>query len=188
MHKLCSIKMTKLTDILRETIPLQEHTWKWMFENEDGHLPTTEHLDQIFPLDSKASNYLWKFENEIKLNTFAPETKRYFKDFEKFSFGDNMDKEVKKWLFNRQVKFDNIVYMTFQPTVAFAMTWKMAIHYSANLFFGHDTTIWDRTLNWALYYDHNDVFYFAKNRFYDGQEEKLKLDRLIKEITVHNNT
>ena len=116
-----------------------------------------------------------------------PESNKYFKEHQKLSFGDGMSKEVKKWLFNRQIKFDTLVYFAYQPTEAFAMTWKMAIHYSDELFFRGDVVVWDKTMNWALYYDYNDVFYFAKNRIYDGEEEKLKLEQLIKEITGYNN-
>ena len=40
----------------------------------------------------------------------------------------------------------------------------LIIKYSDDLFFGSDAIIWDRSLNWCLNYDHNDMFYFGKDR------------------------
>ncbi|NOQ71759.1 MAG: hypothetical protein GQ574_07155 [Crocinitomix sp.] len=178
--------MTELSNITNGSMPLHEHPLRWLFEDSQGKLPANEHLDQIFALDANASKALWDFEDQIKINNFDPESKKYFEDYEKFSFGEEMEKEVKKWLFNQKLKFNSLVYMTFQPDTAFVMTWKMAIHYSANLFSAYDLVVWDKTLNWALYYHHNDVFHFAQNRIYDGQEEKLKSDKLLKEINEQN--
>ena len=175
--------MVNLKEILEETIPLKEHSLRWMFENEEGQLPSKEHLDQIFPLTSSAAVALSKFEQLTKIGYYRPMSKKYFQEVEEFVFGEKTEKEVKKWLYQRQIKFDTVVYINFDSTEAFAMTYKMLIHYAANLFVSNETVVWDKTLNWGLYYDHNDVFYFAKNRIYDGQKEKLKFDQFVKEVT-----
>lgn len=170
-----------LDNILSETIPLEESS-SYIFKDDDGNLPPEEHLDQIFPLNKKASSFLWNLETWTGITTYYNNLGRYFKDTERFSFGSNMEKQVKKWLYNRGIKFDQIVFIPMQPDRAIALTWKMVIHYSPDLFFGHDLAVWDRTLNWVLIYDHNDIFNFGKNRIYDGQKEMLKMNETIKEM------
>ena len=153
-----------------------------MFMDNDK-LPRPEYLDQIFPLNASASSFLWKYSDLIKLGRYAPDSGRYFRSHKRLVFGNGMERDVKKWLFQCGVPFDTPVFIPFQPDVAFAMTWKMLIRYSADLFFGHDLVVWDASTNWALYYDHNDVFYFAWDRIYDGEQEKLDLDELIRSLT-----
>lgn len=172
----------ELTTILQEAIPLNQHPYKWIFESESGQMPSTEHLDQIVALNTKGSNFLSKFLDQTKITTFNAASKMYFKDFDQFSYAENQKKEVKKWLFNRKIKFDKLVFVTITASVSFVLTWKMVIHYSEVLFFGYDVIVWDNTLNWCLIHDHNDVFYYGVNRIYDGQEEKLKMDKLIKDM------
>jgi hypothetical protein len=101
---------------------------------------------------------------------------------EEFSFGENLENEVKKWLYRRGIPFRNKVFICFQPSSGLVTTWKMIIHYSCDMFFGHDLTVWDKTINWGLYFDHNDIFRFGRNRVYDGQDEQRKLNELIAEI------
>jgi hypothetical protein len=174
--------MITLDNIEKFTIQLQEHPMKWIFESDKGQLPSAEHLDQIFPLTKEASRFLWDFQSKIRINSFYPNIERYFKDIDEFSFGENMEDQVKKWLYRRGIPFKNKVFLSLQPDSAVVTTWKMIIHYSPDIFFGHDLTVWDRTINWGLYFNHNDVFHFGRNRIYDGQEEQGKLNELIREI------
>lgn len=172
------IQINQISDIVKESIELDSHPMKWLFTDDDGNPPSSEHSDQIFALSERASLFLHQHQELVVL----PASKKYYSDIEELVFGDGMSKEVKKWLFQRKIKFDTLVYMCFQPKMALAMTWKMAIHYSEELFFGYDTVVWDESINWALYYDHNDVFSFAKNRIFDGQEDKLIRDKLIRDL------
>jgi len=173
-----------LDNIHTFTIPLSEHSLKWKFEDESGQL-SEEFKDQIIPLTSEASIFLWNFQNTQKYLGAIPTMGKYYKEWREFSFGEHDSQKVKKWLFEREIPFDRKVFWVTQPQWGFILTWKMVIKFSDDIFLGSNELIWDRTLNWALIYDHNDVFYFGKNRIFDAKkhsEEMDGLNRLIKEI------
>ncbi len=178
------VEMITLDNIEQFTIPLQDHSAKWIFETGNKQLPSAEHLDQIFPLTEEASRFLWDFQSKIRINSFYPDVNKYFRDVEKFTFGENMESQVKKWLYQRGLPFKDNVFISFQPNWGLVLTWKMVIHYSSALFFGYDLTVWDRTINWGLYFHHDDIFHFGRNRIYDGQEEQRKLNQLIRGINM----
>jgi len=52
----------------------------------------------------------------------------------------------------------------------------MVIKFSENLFFANDELIWDKTLNWTLIFDHNDVFYCGKNREFNSEKLNGEID------------
>jgi len=171
--------MITLENIESFSIPLAEHMFKHLFELEDQEEIIEEHKDQIIALTIEASQFLWNFENDVRIGSFYPNVSKYFRDVEEFSFGEDSEKEVKKWLFNRGIPFDRKVYISIQPTSAFVITWKILVKYSASLFFAHDLIIWDTSLNWGLYYQHDDIFHFGKHRIYDGEAEQVKLNEIL---------
>lgn len=173
-----------LDDLASHSVPLKGYPMSHVFLSEGGALPSPEHLDQIFPLDAEAARALWDFEAKAKLTSFPPDTGKYFRTSEKLAFGEDQDPVVKKWLYERSLPFSTKCFLCFQQDTAFILTWKMVIHYSPDLFFGHDVVVWDRSLNWALYYDHNDVFHFAKDRIYDGESAQLKMREMIQQINA----
>jgi|GEM_PF-4444158 len=126
------------------------------------------------------------FQSKIRINSFYPDISRYFRDVEQFSFGENMESQVKKWLYQRGLPFDSKVLIPFQPDWGLVLTWKMLIHYSPQLFFGYDLTVWDKTINWGLYFHHDDIFHYGKNRIYDGQLEQGKLNELKSGINTRS--
>jgi hypothetical protein len=173
-----------LEDLASHVVPLAGYPMAHVFLGEDGQLPSPEHMDQIRPLDRQAANSLWKFQHDVRLTMFPPDSGKYFRSAEELVFGEGEEQRVKKWLYERGNPFDTTCVICFQPGCAFLLTWKMVIHYSKDLFFGHDTVVWDRSLNWALYYDHNDVFHFAKDRIYDGEAEQLKTLELLRSLKL----
>ena len=173
-----------IEDLASHVVPLVGYPMAHVFLSVDGQLPAPEHMDQIRPLDQQAANFLWKFQHDVRLIMFPPDSGKYFRSCEKLAFGEGEQQRVKKWLYECGIPFDTTCVLSFQPGCAFLLTWKMVIHYSKDLFFGHDTVVWDRSLNWALYYDHNDVFHFAKDRIYDGEAEQLKTLELLKQLKL----
>ncbi len=184
--------MTPSDNIHLDSIPLAEHESAWRFTDENGNLPPAEHLDQIFPLKIEAAIILSDLETAFRLNShfYNPET--YFKHTEKFIIQSNNEKELKKWLFNRGIPFSNLVFLVYSRTEAVALTWKMILKYWDGVFL-HDTMIWDRTVNWCLFYDHNDVITFGRDRIYNGEAEQMKINDFFATIaanktTTHNTT
>jgi len=56
-----------LDNIETFSIPFDEHPLKWKFQDENGANPSAEFLDQIIPLSSDASIFLWEFVNTQKI-------------------------------------------------------------------------------------------------------------------------
>lgn len=163
------------------TINLQAHPMKWLFELEEEVPPPEEHKDQIFPLNKDAANYLWEYETKIKIQNLNPTDHSIFKTLKEFKCGTDQAQELKKWLFNLGMPFHTKVFVSLQPHDGFILTWKMVIKYSSNLFLGYDLILWDKTLNWVLFYHHDDVLRFGKDRIYnaDVEGEKLAKDALL---------
>lgn len=165
----------KFDQLEMHSIELKNHQMKWLFECDEGMLPPQEHLDQIYPLNHEAANYLWNFESLIRIHKFYPEVTRYFNEVIEFENIDRNEKKLKKWLFTTGIPFKTKVCLTFRPDLGFVLTWKMVIKYCSKLFFAHDLVIFDNTLNWGLYYHHDEKFHFGKNRIYNSNIEGQKI-------------
>lgn len=176
-------KRITLENIEQYSTPLDEHPFKWIFENVEKKIISAEHRDQIIALTPDASRFLWNLEIEFKIFSKKFFEGNYFKENETWSASEKSDEEIRKWLFNRRIPFANKVFVPIEPAVAFVMTWKMVIKNSDGLFL-NDQTIWDRTLNWGLAYDHEEVFCFGKNRIYTAETEAERIaehEKIIRE-------
>jgi len=163
---------------------INQHSLKWKFADDNGDLPSQEFLDQIIPLSTEASNYVWNFEMSQKYLGSKFLDNGYFKDGEEYDFRGKTDKEVKKWLYKRGIPFDGKVFWITHPSCGFVLTWKMLIKFWEDIFTGSDEIVWDKTLNWTLAYNHNEVFYFSKNRVYNSDihsSEIAKNNLIMKE-------
>ncbi len=144
--------------------PLSQHPLAWMFKGDDSPL-SAEFRGQITPLTTEAARFLWNFKSpEAYVGSFE-EMGKFFKEHARFAYNSRDNRELRKWLYERGIRFDRKVFWSTQPEEAFVLSWKMVIKFSAQLFHGNDEVIWDKSLNWVLVYDHNDVFYFGRDQF-----------------------
>jgi len=58
------------------------------------------------------------------------------------------------------------------------MTWKMLIKYSDCLFIMDDVMVFDNTLNWCLFFFHEDKMFFGKDNIYDPTEDLKRMEEL----------
>lgn len=163
------------------SVPLSEHPLKWKFEDKNERL-SEEFKDQIIPLTSEASRFLWNFESTQRYLGSVSAIGKCFNEHSELSFGENDNQKVKKWLYEIGIPFNQRVFWITQPEWGFILTWKMIIKFSEGLFFGSDEIIWDRTLNWVLIFDHNDVFYFGKNRNFNAEIHSSEIEEVNKLI------
>jgi len=176
-------KKVTLENIEEFAIPLSTHILKWKFELEEEQELYKEFEDQIIPLNDKASAFLWDFEFSQKF--LFLDNSDYFKETDYIFAGAKTSEEVKKWLYQRGIKFDTKVIWTSSKNHAFVLTWKMVIKFWDGIFFASDEIIWDKTLNWVLNSHHDGVLDFSKNRIYDANkasEEIAKHNESIKEF------
>lgn len=135
----------------------------WFRDNKGSSLPTI-HKSQIEILENAAARYLWDFEMYVNDKPLRDVTKLelFFRKVKHHEPSD--DKPLKKWLYETGIPFQQNVYMSLQPDTGFVLTWKMLIRYSANIFFGQEFSVWDKSLNWLLVSDRDHKVHFAINR------------------------
>ena len=183
INKTSEINLDNLEDFC---VPLESHPLKWKFEDEDGFI-TEEFKDQIIPLNQKAAKFLWDFESTQRQLGDIPKMQQHYKKISEYFSGSSSNQEVKKWLYNLGIPFDQKVFWIDQPEWGFILTWKMIIKYSEDLFFGSDTVLWDRSLNWCLNYHHDDTFYFGRDRIDNADirsEEIHRNNEIMKDLIL----
>lgn len=119
-------------------------------------------------MNKKASQYLWEFIVQNNLHDDVPFKKGFFKIVDKAQILNDNQKEIKKWLYQRGFPFDKPVFLSWQPTEAMVVPWKIFIKYFDSFYYGNsdDLTVIDRSLNWALLFYHEDEIYFGTNEKY----------------------
>lgn len=161
---------------------------------EEANSISQEHKDQIFFLNDEASEFIGNYIESSKMITgpvWKPFNERYFKIIEEFDVTENCEKEIKKWLHNKAIPFDKIVYIEGDRSgQSIALTWKMVIKYWEGLFFSDDIIIFDETLNWGLFYFHEDKLFFGNGKIYDKEfeyQKTIELNELKTKFFNKNN-
>jgi hypothetical protein len=151
---------------------------KWRFNDTKYDELLREHLDQLKPLDNMASKFLWKYIADTELHKDVPFKKDYFQVIDKAKVSDDNEKEIKKWLYQRGLKFDHQVYLSWSPDDAMIVPWKLLIKYFSSFYYSgsDDLTVIDQSLNWALLFYHENEIYFGTNEKYKPSESFANID------------
>ncbi|HSC52528.1 MAG TPA: hypothetical protein VLC98_02850 [Phnomibacter sp.] len=148
-------------------------------------LPET-HKEQVHFLNSEATKYLWSFTG-VSAHLFTsgnwdPFAKGNFKTIEKFSHlcNDEADNQLlKKWLFNRGIPFKQWIFILSEDhDNAVLTTWKIFVKHCTHFLFSGDTVVFDHTLNWTLFYFHENELTFGKDKVYDDTENEAMMKAL----------
>jgi hypothetical protein len=176
--------MVDLSNIRQFTIDRPD-SWTLFGSPEDFDSFPEPHKAQILFLDKPAAKFIYEFSASAKLVTgdiWQPFVKGNFKKVERFSdFSDTAEskQELKKWLFHRGIAFQTWVFvLPNYNDYPILTTWKMVIKYSGSLFFSDDVTIFDTSLNWCLFFFHEDELFFGKDNIYDPTEDYQKMEAL----------
>lgn len=154
-------------------------------KEEFKSLPET-HQHQILFLDQTATKYLWSFTgpsaNLFTGGEWDPFAKNNFKKVEECHHLGNYSESnrlLKKWLYQRGISFDTWIFVLFEMyDQAVLMTWKMLIKYCSDIFFFEDVVAFDRTLNWAMFYFHENQLFFGRDNQYDPTENEQMMQAL----------
>jgi len=153
-------------------------TWSFLGSAEEANEIPQEHKDQIFFLNDEVSKFVRNYMDSSKMITgplWKPFNERYFKTVEEFEVTANSENEIKKWLYAKSIPFDHYVFIDGERSgQAVTLTWKMVIKYWQGLFFADDLILFDETLNWGLFYFHEDRLYFGTDKIYDKEFEYEK--------------
>lgn len=161
--------------IFEHVIPMTDFPLRWRFT--DGSLPD-QHLEQLMSLDIDAARFLWDYIAQTNLHSEVPFRKDFFKTIDKAKILDGNEKEIKKWLYKRALPFDKLVFLSWQPTEAMVVPWKILIKYFDSFYYpgSDDLTVIDESLNWALLFYHEDGIYFGTNTLFKPDETVADID------------
>lgn len=141
--------------------------------------------DQVFFLSPEATDYLFDYIHIVQLITgggWDPFAKGNFKTVETFHafYGENKSRELlKKWLYHRGLPFSTMVFLLQNSNEPAILTsWKMILRYAPFIFPGDDVLVFDKTLNWCLFYYHENELFFGKDNVYDPAEDEKKMEAL----------
>ena len=108
-------------NIFDDVIPMNEFRLKCRFLNEQyPGLPET-HLQQLKPLGKKGAGFLWDYTIQSNLHANTPFKKDFFQKIDKASIHDGKQKELQKWLYDRDFPFDKPVFLSWP--------WKLLVKY-----------------------------------------------------------
>ncbi len=179
----------KSIDNLSEFITEFPKVWSFLGSPEEANAISAEHKDQIHFLNKEGTALINEFLDGSKMmyakmgDVF---NKEYFQNIETIAITEGCEPELKKWLFNRGIPFDSLVFVADDRSgQAVMLTWKMVIKYWEGLFFAHDLVIFDQTLTWGLFYFHHDYLYYGTGVIFDKEKEyqkRLELNELIENM------
>jgi hypothetical protein len=165
-----SVKMIGFDNLSTYSIDFP-NVWTFLWSPEEANTIPVEHKDQIFFLNQEATDFVKKYfdSSMICKSWTVPINDCYFKNIEEFKI-DNNNEDLKKWLYNRKIPFDKFVFLNEDRSNSIVMmTWKMVIKYCEGIFFSEDCFLFDQSLNWALFYYHEDVITFGSEKIYDKE-------------------
>lgn len=177
--------MIDLASIRNYTRPHPEGGSAFGSAEEFAALPET-HREQILFLDKTATDYLFSFTGEganlVTGGGWDPFARGNFKTVEEcdaLQGTEESNSALKKWLYGRGLPFSTPVFVLFDDyRGAMLLTWKMVVKYAPLLLFSGDVMVFDASLNWCLYYFHENRAFFGKDSQYDPAENSAKMEAL----------
>jgi hypothetical protein len=167
--------------ISEHVIPLKDFSEEWRFMKNEHYILPGIHLNQIKPLDKKASKFLWDYISDTGLHNEMPFKKDLFRNLDTIRINDDNKQEIKKWLYQRGLPFEKEVYLSYQSDVALIIPWKLLVKYYDSFYYPitDDLTVIDSSLDWALLFFHEHELYWGTNKnFYPSYMQDL-IDDLL---------
>ena len=157
-------------NLTKHVIPMESFSMNWRFTEKNYNQLPKLHLDQLMPLDVKASQFLWDYIVQTNLHKNIPFKEDFFKTVDKAKISEGNNNVIKKWLYQRGIPFNKPVYLSWQPDTAMIVPWKLFIKYFDSFYYSDDLTIIDQSLTWALLFYHESEIYFGTNNDFKPSE------------------
>lgn len=175
-----------ITQYWTEEFPI---SCSFLWSPEEAHKIPIEHKDQIHFLNKKGTKLINEYIDNSKMTKGLPFEPfiHYFKTINEFKITENCGNEIMKWLYEKGIPFSKYVFVdSDRSNQSIMLTWKMVIKYWEGLFFSDDLIIFDSSLEWGLFYSHNDELFFGKKVIFDREAEEQKMIELNKTIAGIN--
>ncbi len=162
--------------------------WTFLGSPEEAANIPDSHKDQIHFLNDEGTRILNSYLKSTAMDIHQPYSplQDYFRSIEEPGPARASNQKLKKWLYQRGIPFSRYVFVSQDRSGhALLLTWKMVIKYLEGLFFAEDIVIFDSTLEWGLFYYHDDRMYFGKEVCFDPkiEEEKwIEVNKLISKL------
>ena len=158
------------TNLGDHVISIDRFQDKWRLVDDLYGKIADEHINQLKPLDVEASRFLWDYLSITNLHYDIPFKKDFFQTIDKAKVLDDNLQDVKKWLYHRGLPFEKEVILSWQPTDAMMMPWKLLIKYFDH-FGSCDLTVFEQSLQWAILFYHEDEIYFGTKKEFKPSSE-----------------
>ena len=160
-------------NIFEHVISMDSFQLSWRFTEEQYDKLPDLHLEQLKPLDKAASQFLWDFISSTDLHSDMPFKKDLFQTIQKANILEDNKSEIKKWLYQRGLPFDKLVFISWDKENSMIVPWKLIIKYFDCFYYpaSDDLTVIDQSLTWALLFFHEDEIYFGINKDFTPSEK-----------------
>ena len=153
----------------KHIIPMTEFTLKWRFTEKEYDCLPEQHLNELKPLDKVGAEFLANFLSDCKVHNELPFKNGIFRNLDKVKILENKEKEITKWLYQRAIPFDKEVFLSWNGNNGMITKWKFVVKYWNSIFYGgaDDLTVFDKSLEWTLFFFHEDEIHFGTNKNYE---------------------
>jgi hypothetical protein len=165
-------------NIFEHVIPMDDFRLKWRFTEETYDKLPDQHLEQIKPLSKEAAKFLNDYIGNCNLHANTPFKRDFFRIIDKAHIFENNEKEIKKWLYQRGLPFEKIVFLSYNETDAIIVPWKILIKYYTSFYYSvaDDLTVFDQSLTWSLLFYHESEIYFGTNEKFEPSNNFEELE------------
>lgn len=140
---------------------------QWLYERE---LPAQDQ-EKIKPLSLPAAKFIYELEkNKIFAGMNFPEEKhRLTHLFERVSMLniENLDAlSIQTWLKNTKNSQSQEVILSLSVKEAYWLPWEVILQNVDQIFYGFDKSIFDKSLNWWLFYRSDEVLTLCEQKLF----------------------
>ncbi|GAB2494570.1 hypothetical protein [Algoriphagus taiwanensis] len=163
------------SNIHDHVIEIEDFDLKWRFTEEKYAILPESDLKQIKPLDKEAGKYLDHFIRSVELHADEPFKENFFSQIESIPVSDGNELEIQKWLTERGLPFEKMVYVSWDSQNGAIVSWEILIKYFDDFYYpgSDDLSVFDENLNWALVFAHWEKIYFGTKDEFKRVENKL---------------
>ncbi|MCH5719602.1 DUF2947 family protein [Niabella hibiscisoli] len=145
-------------------IPISEFSLSWRFTDEKYNGLPDQDLEQLKPLNKNGARFIWHhYVTKANLHKDFPFKKDFFSIVDQKAFTDDKEKDMQKWLYEKGVPRNQMVFLSWEPELAIMVPWSLFIRYIGCFYYpgSDDLTVMDTDLTWALLCHHEDIMYFG---------------------------
>jgi len=150
-------------NIYEHIISINTFHLKWRFTEEKYKLLPKDDLNQLKPLDNAAAKFFCEYLSQNNLHDNFPFKKDIFKAVDTIKVSLGNEDEIKQWLYQCGLPFDEPVFLSWDEETAMIVNWEMVIKYFDSFYYpsSDDLTVFDKNLKWTVLFYHEDEIYFG---------------------------